>query len=77
MFRLMRLLGKYSVEAINDRSLNAIFLAVDTVVPAWAEQCWKEGKRCKPLHDPGLDGEGSRAVADARALHENAGEQQQ
>ena len=33
MFRLVRLLGKYPVEAINDPKLNAIFLAWDAVVP--------------------------------------------
>ena len=33
MFRLVRLLGKYPIEAINDPKLNAIFLAWDAVVP--------------------------------------------
>ena len=54
MFRLIRLLGKYPVEAINDPKLNAIFLAWDAVVPGWAERFWKECKKCKPLHDPGF-----------------------
>ena len=54
MFRLVRLLGKYPVEAVNDPALNAIFLALDTVVPGWGERFWKECKRCKPLHDPGF-----------------------
>jgi hypothetical protein len=54
MFSLIRLLGKYPVEAINDPKLNAIVLAWDAVVPGWAERFWKECKRCKPLHDPGF-----------------------
>ena len=54
MFRLVRLLGKYPVEAINDPKLNAIFLAWDAVVPGWAERFWKECKKCKPVHDPGF-----------------------
>ena len=54
MFRLVRLLGKYPVEAINDPKLNAIFLAWDVLVPGWAERFWKECKKCKPLHDPGF-----------------------
>ena len=54
MFRLIRLLGKYPVEAINDPKLNAIFLAWDAVVPGWAERFWKECKKCKPVHDPGF-----------------------
>ena len=54
MFRLVRLLGKYPVEAINDPELNAVFLAWDAVVPGWGERFWKECKRCKPLHDPGF-----------------------
>jgi hypothetical protein len=47
MFRLVRLLGKYSVEAINDPALNAVFLAWDAVVLGWAERFWNECKRCK------------------------------
>ena len=54
MFRLIRLLGKYPVEAINDPKLNAIFLAWDALVPGWAERFWKECKKCKPVHDPGF-----------------------
>ena len=54
MFRLIRLLGKYPVEAINDPKLNAIFLAWDAVLPGWAERFWKECKKCKPVHDPGF-----------------------
>ena len=54
MFRLVRLLGKYPVEAINDPKLNAIFLAWDAIVPGWAERFWKECKKCKPVHDPGF-----------------------
>jgi hypothetical protein len=54
MFRLIRLLGKYPVEAINDPALNAIFLAWDALSPGWAERFWKECKRCGPLHDPGF-----------------------
>ena len=54
MFRLIRLLGKYPVEAINDPKLNAIFLAWDAMVPGWAERFWKECKKCKPVHDPGF-----------------------
>ena len=54
MFRLIRLLGKYPVEAINDPKLNAIFLAWDALLPGWAERFWKECKKCKPLHDPGF-----------------------
>jgi hypothetical protein len=54
MFRLIRLLGKYPIEAINDPKLNAIFLAWDALLPGWAERFWKECKKCKPLHDPGF-----------------------
>jgi hypothetical protein len=54
MFCLVRLLGKYPVDAIIDPKLNAVFLAFDAVVPGWAERFWKECKRCKPLHDPGF-----------------------
>jgi hypothetical protein len=54
MFRLVRLLGKYPVEAINDPALNGIFLAWDALVPGWAERFWKECKKCKPMHDPGF-----------------------
>ena len=54
MFRLIRLLGKYPVEAINDPKLNAIFLAWDALLPGWAERFWKECKKCKPVHDPGF-----------------------
>jgi len=54
MFRVIRLLGKYPVEAINDPKLNAIFLAGDALLPGWAERFWKECKKCKPVHDPGF-----------------------
>src|SRR5438270_25013 len=54
MFRLVRLLGKYPVEAINDPKLNAIFLAWDAIVPGSGERFWKECKKCKPVHDPGF-----------------------
>src|SRR5947209_10646546 len=54
MYRLVRLLGKYPIEAINDPKLNAIFLAWDAVVPGSAERFWKECKKCKPVHDPGF-----------------------
>jgi len=68
MFSLIRLLGKYPVEAINDPALNAIFLAWDAVVPGWAERFWKECKRCKPLHDPGFSDFGLwREIADRPA----------
>ena len=68
MFRLIRLLGKYPVEAINDPKLNAIFLAWDAVVPGWAERFWKECKQCKPLHDPGFSDFGRwREIADRPA----------
>jgi hypothetical protein len=68
MFSLIRLLGKYPVEAINDPALNLIFLAWDAVVPGWAERFWKECKRCKPLHDPGFSDFGLwREIADRPA----------
>ena len=68
MFRLVRLLGKYPVEAVNDPALNAIFLAWDTVVPGWGERFWKECKRCKPLHDPGFSDFGKwREIVDRPA----------
>ena len=68
MFRLVRLLGKYPVEAVNDPALNAIFLAWDTVVPGWGERFWKECKRCKPLHDPGFSDFGKwREITDRPA----------
>ena len=68
MFRLIRLLGKYPVEAINDPKLNAIFLAWDAVVPGWAERFWKECKQCKPLQDPGFSDFGRwREIADRPA----------
>jgi hypothetical protein len=54
MYRLIRLLGKYPVEAINDPKLNAIFLAWDVLLPGSAERFWKECKKCKPVHDPGF-----------------------
>jgi hypothetical protein len=54
MYRLIRLLGKYPVEAINDPKLNAIFLAWDALLPGSAERFWKECKKCKPVHDPGF-----------------------
>jgi hypothetical protein len=68
MFRLVRLLGKYPVEAINDPALNAVFLAWDAVVPGWAERFWSECKRCKPRHDPGFSDFGRwREIADRPA----------
>ena len=68
MFRLVRLLGKYPVEAINDPKLNAIFLAWDALVPGWAERFWKECKKCKPVHDPGFSDFGRwREIADRPA----------
>src|SRR4029077_2734324 len=68
MFSMLRLLGRYPVEAINDPALNAIFLAWDAVVPGWAERFWKECKRCKPLHDPGFSVFGLwREIADRPA----------
>jgi hypothetical protein len=68
MFRLIRLLGKYPVEAINDPKLNAIFLAWDALVPGSAERFWKECKKCKPLHDPGFSDFGRwREIADRPA----------
>jgi hypothetical protein len=54
MFCLIRLLGKYPIEAINDPKLNAIFLAWDAVVPGRAERFWKECKQCMPPQDPGF-----------------------
>ncbi len=68
LFRLVRLLGKYPVEAINDPALNAIFLALDAVVPGWAERFWKECKRCKPLYAPGFSDFGNwREIAERSA----------
>ena len=68
MFSLIRLLGKYPVEAINDPELNAIFLAWDARVPGSAERFWKECKQCKPLQDPGFSDFGRwREIADRPA----------
>jgi hypothetical protein len=54
LFRLIRLQGKYPVEAIYDRALNTLFLALDVITPGAAELFWNECKRCKPRHDPGF-----------------------
>jgi hypothetical protein len=54
MFSLIRLLGKYPFDAINDPDMNAILLAWDARVPGSAERFWKQCKECKPLHDPGF-----------------------
>jgi hypothetical protein len=68
MFRLVRLLGKYPVEAINDPVLNAIFLAWDALVPGWGERFWKECKKSKPMHDPGFSDFGKwREIAERPA----------
>src|SRR5947209_4284124 len=68
MFRLVRLLGKYPVEAVNDPALNALFLAWDTVEPGWGERFWTECKRCKLLHDPGFSDFGKwREITDRPA----------
>jgi hypothetical protein len=68
MYCLIRLLGKYPLEAINDPKLNAIFLAWDAVVPGRAERFWKECKQCKPLNDPGFSDFGRwREIADRPA----------
>ncbi|HEV3122922.1 MAG TPA: hypothetical protein VGY53_13500 [Isosphaeraceae bacterium] len=68
MFCLIRLLGKYPIEAINDPELNAIFLAWDAVVPGRAERFWKECKQCRPLQDPGFSDFGRwREIADRPA----------
>ncbi len=68
MYRLVRLLGKYPVEAINDPKLNAIFLAWDAVVPGSAERFWKQCKECKPPQDPGFSDFGRwREIADRPA----------
>jgi hypothetical protein len=65
MFRLVRLLGKHPVEAINDPALNKVFLAFDAMVPGWAARFWKQCKRCKPYHDPGSSDFGQwREIAD-------------
>ncbi len=56
MFSLVRLLGKYPIEAINDPKLNAIFLAWDAMAPGRAERFWKQCKECKPSDDPGFSG---------------------
>jgi hypothetical protein len=68
MFSLIRLLGKYPFDAINDPELNAIFLAWDALLPGSAERFWKECKQCKPLHDPGFSDFGRwREIADRPA----------
>jgi hypothetical protein len=68
MYRLVRLLGKYPVEAINDPKLNAILLAWDALLPGSAERFWKECKQCKPTHDPGFSDFGRwREIADRPA----------
>jgi hypothetical protein len=54
LFRLIRLQGKYPVEAIYDPALNTLFLALDVITPGAAELFWNECKRCKPRHDPGF-----------------------
>jgi hypothetical protein len=54
LFRLIRLQGKYPVEAIYDQQLNTLFLALDVITPGAAELFWNECKRCKPRHDPGF-----------------------
>jgi hypothetical protein len=68
MFSLIRLLGKYPFDAINDPELNGIFLAFDVVVPGRAERFWKECKQCKPTQDPGFSDFGRwREIADRPA----------
>jgi hypothetical protein len=68
MFSLIRLLGKYPLEAINDPKLNAIFLAWDAMVPGRAERFWKQCKECKPSDDPGFsDFSHWREIADRPA----------
>jgi hypothetical protein len=54
MFKFVRLQGKFPVEAINDATLNAIFLAWDTISPGTAQTFWSACKECKPLFDPGF-----------------------
>jgi hypothetical protein len=54
MFKLIRLQGKVPIEAINDPTLNAIFLAWDTIFPGTAQKFWSACKECKPLDDPGF-----------------------
>jgi hypothetical protein len=68
MYSLIRLLGKYPIEAINDPRINAIFLAWDAVAPGQAEKFWKECKQCKPSQDPGFSDFGRwRQIADRPA----------
>ena len=68
MFSLIRLLGKYPFDAINDPELNGILLAFDVVVPGRAERFWKECKQCKPMQDPGFSDFGRwREIADRPA----------
>jgi hypothetical protein len=55
MFKLIRLQGKFPIEAINDRTLNAVFLAWDTISPGTAQKFWSACKECKPLDDPGFN----------------------
>jgi hypothetical protein len=54
MFKLIRLQGKFPIEAINDPTLNAIFLAWDAISPGTAKAFWPELKKCQPLADPGF-----------------------
>ena len=68
MFSLIRLLGKYPFDAINDPELNGILLAFDVVEPGRAERFWKECKQCKPTQDPGFSDFGRwREIADRPA----------
>jgi hypothetical protein len=54
VYKLIRLQGKFPIEAINDPHLNLIFLAWDTLSPGWAETFWNACKQSTPMCQSGF-----------------------
>jgi hypothetical protein len=55
LFKLIRLQGKFPVEAINDPDLNALFLAWDAFCPGAAQAVWQHYHEQTPEYDPGFN----------------------
>jgi hypothetical protein len=63
-FKLVRLLGKFPTEAVNDSKLNALFLAWDVLEPGSGERFWSACKRYQTYEAAFSDEQEWRELAD-------------
>jgi len=51
-FKLVRLLGKQPIHAVDDPELNELFLAWETIEEHWGVRFWKQMQELTPYEDP-------------------------